>query len=77
MKNGNGVAAKAKPGRGRCCICEKSVDPAERVVERRATGEDFAVEEWAYCMPCWLSMEVMRRKGLRIGQLLNALEGQS
>ena len=57
-----------------CCICAREVPPSESVVEERPTGESWVLEDWYYCVDCWLGMRKLRRKKINPDVLLSVLE---
>jgi len=57
-----------------CCICAKEVDPTDSVVEERPTGESWNLEDWYYCVDCWLSMKKLRQRTISPDVLLSVLE---
>jgi hypothetical protein len=57
-----------------CSICAKPVDPKESIVEERPTGESFSVEDWYYCVDCWISMKRLRQRQINPEVLLSVLE---
>ena len=57
-----------------CCICAKQVDSTESVVEERPTGDSWNLEDWYYCVDCWLSMKKLRQREISPEVLLSVLE---
>jgi hypothetical protein len=57
-----------------CCICAKQVDFMESVVEERPTGESWNIEDWYYCVDCWISMKKLRQRKIDPEVLLSVLE---
>jgi len=57
-----------------CCICAKEVPPSASVVEERPTGEYWDLEDWHYCVDCWLGMRKLRQKKIDPDVLLSVLE---
>jgi hypothetical protein len=57
-----------------CCICASKVDVTESVVEERPTGESWNVEDWYYCVNCWIRMKKLRQRKIDPEVLLSVLE---
>jgi len=57
-----------------CCICAGPIAVGESVVEERPTGESWDMEEWYYCVDCWLQMRKLRQREIDPEILLSVLE---
>lgn len=57
-----------------CCICAKQMGHSESVVEERPTGESWKLENWYYCVDCWLAMKKLRQRSINPEILLTVLE---
>ena len=57
-----------------CCICARKVGFTESVIEERPTGEAWKLEDWYYCVDCWLSMNKLRQLDINPEVLLSVLE---
>jgi len=47
---------------------------SESVVEERPTGESWKLENWYYCVDCWLAMKKLRQRSINPEILLTVLE---